>query len=50
MSQVLMDAQGGRITVASRLGEGSRFGLHFPVAGGRGGAADGEHDAARADR
>ena len=33
MSQVLMEAQGARITVASRLGEGSRFGLHFPVAG-----------------
>lgn len=31
MSQALMAAQGGRITVASKLGEGSRFTLHFPL-------------------
>jgi two-component system, OmpR family, sensor histidine kinase KdpD len=31
MSQALMSAQGGRITVASKVGEGSRFNLYFPA-------------------
>jgi signal transduction histidine kinase len=31
MTQALMTAQGGRITVASKVGEGSRFTLHFPA-------------------
>ena len=31
MSQAIMVAQGARITVASKVGEGSRFTLSFPT-------------------
>jgi signal transduction histidine kinase len=37
----IVDAHRGRITVASRPGEGSRFSIHLPLADPGDGAADG---------